>query len=49
MLTAPLLERISYQLRDRVQQEIKTDMLKGPIDLALSIGISLRQKLLRMF
>jgi dynein heavy chain len=35
-LMAPLIERISHQLSDRVQQEIKTDMLRGPLDQTIT-------------
>ncbi|OHS98802.1 Dynein heavy chain family protein [Tritrichomonas foetus] len=35
-LMAPLIERISHQLSDRVVQEIRTDMLRGPLDQAIS-------------
>jgi len=35
-LMAPLIERISHQMCDRVQAEIKTTMLHGPLDKAIS-------------
>lgn len=35
VLMSPLIERISQQLSDRVQAEIKTSLLHGPLDVAI--------------